>query len=144
MSPLCITLARKDRPLLFSLAAIEEIENSTGKTIVQLLGTPNFDVGLGTLITMLWAGIKHGGEGNLTRDRIRTMIDRDFEAGTLTIRDVIDVVQRGLVRSSTFRSQVSPEILAELDAQDAAARGDAERPTASESGEQTLSPLSTS
>ena len=136
MSPLCITLAGKDRPLLFSLAAIEEIEATTGQTIVQLLGTPQFDVGLRVLITMLHAGIKHGGEGNLTRDRIRTMVDRDFEAGKLTIKDVIEVVQKGLVRSATFRSQVSPEILAEIDAQEAAA---GERPTESVSGDPTLS-----
>lgn len=142
MSPLCITLAGKDRPLLFSLAAIEEIETTTGSTIVQLLGTPNFDVGLKVLVTMLHAGIKHGGEGNLTRDRIRTMLDRDFEAGRLTIRDVIEVVQKGLVRSSTFKSQVPAEVLAEMEEADRAAAeksGD-DRPTPSVNGEPTSSP----
>ena len=81
MSPICITLGRKDRPIEFSVAAIEEIERATGKTIFQILATPNFDVGLGGLITMLHIGIKHGGEANLARERIATMVDRDFEAG---------------------------------------------------------------
>jgi len=143
MSPQCITLAGKDRPLLFSVAAIEEIETTTGSTIVALLGTPNFDVGLKTLVSMLHAGIKHGGEGNLTRDRIRTMLDRDFESGRLTIKDVIEVVQKGLVRSSTFRSQVSAEILAEMDAAEKSASG-TDRPTPSVNGETTSSPSSSS
>lgn len=115
MSPNHITLAGKDRPLLYSVAAIEEIEAAMGRTIIQILSVPNFDVGLSGLITMLHIGIKHGGETNLARERIRTMVDRDFEAGRLTIQSLIEVVQKALVRSSTFRSQVSPEVLAELE-----------------------------
>ena len=133
MSPLHITLGGKDRPILYSVAAIEEIEAATGKTIIQLLGVPNFDVGLNGLVTMLHIGIKHGGEGNLARERIRTMVDRDFDAGRLTIQDLIGAVQKGLVRSSTFKSQVSPEVLAEL--AELEKEGEAGRPTVSGNGE---------
>jgi len=141
MSPLCITLAGKDRPIEFSLAAIEEIERETGKTIFALLATPNFDVGLSGLVTMLHIGIKHGGESNLARERIRTMVDRDFVAGKLKINDVISVVQRGLVRSSTFKSQVAPEVLAEIEEQERKERdGDGSRPTGSESGDSASNP----
>ncbi|HEU0067873.1 MAG TPA: hypothetical protein VFQ26_01250, partial [Nitrospiraceae bacterium] len=100
MSPLNITLGGRDRAILYSVAAIEEIEAAMGKTILQLLAIPNFDVGLNGLVTMVHIGIKHGGEGNLARERIRTMVDRDFEAGRLTIKDLMNAVQRGLVRSS--------------------------------------------
>jgi len=142
MSPLSITLGGRDRPIEFSVAAIEEIERETGRTIFQILATPNFDVGLAGLITMLHVGIKHGGEGNLARERIRTMVNRDFDAGTLKIQDVISVVQRGLVRSSTFKSQVPPEVLAELDQIDAKDReaGEGSRPTESGTGDSTSNP----
>ena len=128
-----ITLGGKDRAILYSVAAIEEIEAVTGKTIIQLLGIANFDVGLNVLISMLHIGIKHGGEGNLARERIRTMVDRDFEAGKLTIQNLIEAVQKGLVRSSTFRSQVSPEVLAEL--AELEKEGQDGRPTVSGNGE---------
>jgi len=141
MSPLCITLGRKDRPIAYPVAAIEEIEGATGRTIFQLLAVPNFDVGLAGLVTMLHIGIKHGGEANLARERVRTMIERDFEAGTLQIQDVIGIVQRGLVRSSTFRSQVAPEVLAEIEEQEQQKDGGGSvRPTPSETGEPTSNP----
>jgi hypothetical protein len=141
MSPLHITLGGKDRAILYSVAAIEEIEAATGKTIIQLLGVPNFDVGLSGLVTMLHIGIKHGGEGNLARERIRTMIDRDFDAGRLTIQDLIGTVQKGLVRSSTFRSQVSAEVLAEI--AELEKEGEGGRPTESANGDAELTRSST-
>lgn len=141
MSPVCITLGNKDRPIEFSVAAIEEIERETGRTIFQILATPNFDVGLIAVVTMLHIGIKHGGEGNLARERIRTMLNRDFESGKLKIQDVIAVVQRGLVRSSTFKSQVAPEVLAEIDEMEAKERdGEGSKPTGSETGDSPSNP----
>ena len=141
MSPISITLAKKDRPIEYSVAAIEEIEHDLGRTIFQILATPNFDVGLAGLVTMLHIGIKHGGETNLARERIRTMLNRDFESGALKIQDVITTVQRGLVRSSTFRSQVAPEVLAEMEEIEAKERdGEGVRPTESGTGDSTSNP----
>jgi hypothetical protein len=142
MSPLSIPLGGKDRPILYSVAAIEEIEAATGKTIIGLLSVPNFDVGLSGLVTMLHIGIKHGGETNLARERIRTMVDRDFDAGKLTIQKLIEIVQRGLVRSSTFKSQVAPEVLAEL--AELEKEGEGDRPTESASGDTASNHSSTS
>ena len=54
---------------------------------------------------------------------------------------MIGIVQKALVRSSTFRSQVSPEILAEMEEADAKERdGEGNRPTGSATGDSTSNP----
>jgi hypothetical protein len=135
MAPTTIHLAGKNRPLVFSLAAIDELEEQTaGKGLAELFNKENLSrLSVKELITSLWIGVKHGGEGNLSRDRVRTMLDRDLEAGNLNLREVIEAVYSAVQKSTAFAGLIHESDLAEIQG---TGNGDgAPRPTPSAAGE---------
>jgi len=144
MTPTTIHLGGKNRPLVYSLAAIDDLEEQTnGKGLAQLFNKENLQrLSVKELITSLWIGIKHGGEGNLSRERVRTMLDRDFEAGNLDLRAVIEAVYGAVQKSTAFAGLVHEEDLAELAASENGAG--APRPIRSAAGEPSSTPESTS
>jgi hypothetical protein len=148
MAPTTFHLAGKDRPLVFSLAAIDELEEQTrGKGLAELFNRENLQrLSVKELITALWIGVKHGGEGNLSRDRVRTMLDRDLEAGHTDLRAVIEAVYGAVQKSTAFAGLIHESELAELQQSPSGnGNGDgAPRPMRSGAGELSSIPESTS
>jgi hypothetical protein len=146
MAPTTIHLGNKTRPLVFTLAAIDELEDQThGKGLAELFNKENLQrLSVKELITALWIGVKHGGEGNLSRERIRSMLDRDLEAGHLDLRQVIECVYGAVQKSTAFAGLIHEEDLAEINGTPSANGGGAPRPTRSGDGELSSIPESTS
>jgi len=146
MAPTTIHLAGKDRPLVFSLAAIEELEEQTqGKGLAELFNRDNLQrLSVKELVTALAIGVRHGGEGNLSRDRVRAMLDKDLEHGNLDLRTVIEAVYGAVQKSTAFAGMVHPE---EVDLATPVTNGNGAavpRPTRSGDGEPLSMPESTS
>ena len=147
MAPTTIHLANKTRPLVYSLAAIDELEEQTnGKGLAELFNKDNLQrLSVKELITALWIGVKHGGEGNLSRERVRTMLDRDLEAGHLDLRQVIEAVYGAVQKSTAFKGLIHESDLAEIDPEASSGNGDGvPRPIRSGAGELSSIPESTS
>lgn len=146
MAPTTIHLAGKNRPLVFTLAAIDELEDQThGKGLAELFNKENLQrLSVKELITALWIGVKHGGEGNLSRERIRSMLDRDLEAGALNLREVIEAVYGAVQKSTAFAGLIHEEDLAELQGQRSPNGDGPPRPMPSGAGELSSIPESTS
>lgn len=147
MTPTTIHLGGKDRPLKFTLAAIDELEEATnGKGLAELFNRENLSrLSVKELITSLWIGVKHGGEGNLSRDRIRTMLDRDLEVGRTDLKQVIETVYGAVQKSTAFAGLINPEELADVDQPSTNGNGaGAPRPIPSDAGERLSMPESTS
>lgn len=144
MAPTTIQLAGKTRKLVFSLAAIDELEEAThGKGLAEMFNKENLArLSVKELITSLWIGIKHGGEGNLSRERVRAMLDNDLSNGATTLKEVIEAVYGAVTRSTAFAGLIHEEELAALPA---SGNGDgAPRPTPSGAGELSSTSESTS
>lgn len=146
MAPTTIHLGNKHRPLVFTLAAIDELEDQTnGKGLAELFNKENLQrLSVKELITALWIGVKHGGEGNLSRDRVRTMLDRDLEAGHMSLRDVIEAVYGAVQKSTAFAGLIHEEDLAEITGSPSENGDGPPRPTRSGAGELSSIPESTS
>jgi len=136
MAPTSIHLAGKDRPLVFSLAAIDELEEQThGKGLAELFNRQNLQrLSIKELITALWVGVKHGGEGNLSRERVRTMLDRDLEAGATDLRQVIETVYLAVQRSTAFAGLIHPSELVDEPPTPSTNGAGAPRPIPSDAG----------
>ena len=146
MAPTTIRLAGKDRPLIFNMAAIDELEEAChGKGLAEMFNRENLSrLSIKELITSLWIGVKHGGEGNLSRERVRTMLDRDLEAGKLDLKEVIEAVYGAVQKATAFRGLIHESELADLDTSTSTNGDGAPRPTRSADGEPSSTNESTS
>jgi hypothetical protein len=135
LSPISVTLRGRDRPIRFTLAAIEEFETVTGTSIGEAFGgKPALAIKIKDIVTALHIGIKYGGsDGNLSRDKIRAMLDADLEKGLLVFGKVVEQLVIAISRSTAM--QGAPE--------ESADEGEA-APFASDAGAPPSSPSPTS
>jgi hypothetical protein len=125
LSPVCVTLRGRDRPIRFSIAALEEFENETGTSVGEAFGNkPAVAIKIRDIVTALHIGIKHGGsDGNLSRDRIRAMIESDLERGVLVFAKVVEQLVVAIQRATAFRGAAEDESEGEEEAPFASAPG---------------------
>jgi hypothetical protein len=137
LSPVFVTLRGRDRPIRFTIAALEEFENETGTSIGEAFGNkPALAIKIRDIVTALHIGIKYGGsDGNLSRDRIRAMIENDLERGVLVFAQMVEQLVLAIQRATAFRGAAPPEDEAE---------GENEPPFASAPGAPPPNPAPTS
>jgi hypothetical protein len=130
-----VTLRGRDRPIRFSISAVEEFEKETGTSIGEAFGKGALAIKVSDIITALHIGIKHGGsDGNLGRDRVKAMVESDIERGVLVFAKITEQLVVAIQRSQAFRGA----------AEDDAAEGEEEVPFASAPGAPPPNPAPTS
>jgi hypothetical protein len=137
LSPIVVTLRGRDRPLRFTVQAIEEFERETHLSIIQAFRDP-LALKITDLVTALHIAIKHGGgEANYGRDKIRDWLEQALEAGTLDLATVVERVSEAVQRSATYKAILSRQ------APDDDEPAEGERGSASVDGAPVLNPPST-
>ena len=111
LSPICVTLRGRDRPIRYSILALEEFDRVAGYTFGEAFVKPVHAIKMRDVATALQIGMKYGGsDGNLTPDRVLKMIDAEVEArGMQAFKDVIDKIGEAYARATGFKDEPGKE-----------------------------------
>lgn len=95
------------RRLRYDIAAIQDLENNTGKPLASIIRDLQ-NVGIGTLITAIWVGLKHE-EPSLNPNLVRKRLEKHI-AAKKPLSPLFRAVSDAIEASGVFAGEDEDEV----------------------------------